>query len=189
MAGERANSFDHLYAHFLTQHLAVSTRKELFKQAWRTLKPGNKFVIIEARAYEKPLEMELRNAGFGVSKRRITAEELLKLGADNADMNAVRSAEARDLLEMLSTMPPLQVATLLAQTTGGKAATAADMKRINQQEVRDMHTARFNKYNGPKPSQEAMDTHKLVIRAIRGEAHYKQPFVVITAAKPRVRIV
>ncbi len=187
LTGEKANSFDHLYAHFLGQHLSFAARQELFRQAWRTLKPGTRFAIIDAWAYEKPFMMELRNAGFSVNAKKITAEELLKLGTDNADINAIKAINAREMFEILKTMPTAQLTNLIAHATEGKGTTIKDMKRLNQQEVRDIHTAFFTKYNGPNPSQEAKNANKLVTRTVRGEAHFKKPFVVITATKGRVR--
>jgi SAM-dependent methyltransferase len=189
LAGEKPNSFDHLYAHFLTQHLAFAKRRELFAQVWRTLKPGTRFVVMDAWAYEKPLAMELRNAGFRVSTKRLTPEEVMRLGADNVDINASRSIETREIMELLQRMPAQQAMNIISHATKGKGVTVSDMKRINQQEVREQHDAQFRKYNGPNPPQEALDANKMVMRAIRGEEHYKTPFVIITATKPRVRYV
>jgi len=187
LAREKANSFDHLYAHFLTQHLAHAKRAALFREVWRTLKPGTKFVVIEAWAYDKTLQMELRNAGFGVSAKRITAEELLKLGADNADNNTRSSIETRDTIELLRTMPKNAAANIISRITKGKASTIEGLKKINEQEVRELHTGLFNKYNRLKPSEEAKNSNKLVTRAIRGDSYFTTPFVVITATKPKVR--
>ncbi|MFA6268953.1 MAG: hypothetical protein WCW13_02475 [archaeon] len=187
LAGERPNSFNHLYAHFLTQHLAYSTRQQLFKQAWRTLKPGAKFMVIEFGAHKKTLEIELRNTGFGVSARRITSEELLKLDTDNAYNNAMSSLELKNMVDTLKTLSPIQRTALLARITKGKATTIEELKKLNLEEVRELHTALFTKYNGPNPPQEAKNSHKLVLQSLKGDLLYEKPFVVITARKPRVR--
>ena len=187
LASQKANSFDHEFAHFLTQHLSYAKRKEVFREVWRTLKPGSKFIVIEAWAYDKTLQMELRNAGFGVSAKRITAEELLKLRADNADANARLSIETRNAFDLMKTMPVTQIKELISRVTQGKATTIAEMKQINIREVRELHTAQFHKYNGTTPPLEAQNANKLVVRAIKGETHFQTPFVLIIATKPKVR--
>src|SRR3989338_1297303 len=47
LAGEPPNSFGHLYAHFLLQHMSFADRRKLFSEIWRTLSPASNFLTIE----------------------------------------------------------------------------------------------------------------------------------------------
>jgi hypothetical protein len=183
---QQPNSFDHLYAHFTTQHMRYADRMELFKQAWRTLKPGTKFVIIEAGAFEKELLIELRKSGFGVTSKQITPEELEKLGTPSSKANAKSAKGSRDLIKLLESLPRQQRRELLRQINQGRIKSVEELKRINTKEVREMFTELYNRYETNQNSQEARDAHKVVMHTIKSLS-YETPITVLTATKPKVR--
>jgi SAM-dependent methyltransferase len=185
LAEQRPNSFDHIYSHFLTQHMSFESRRELFRQVARTLKPGSRFVIIEMANYEKTLEMELRNAGLKVSKRRMTPEELFKLSTDNGNANAKSAANAKHTLDVLRRAGPSEAAKILSRTNSS-ARTIEELFKVNQSEVRLDHTNLFLK-NNPNPSKEALDSLKLIRRGITPPDNFLRPFTVITAKKSSVK--
>ena len=186
LAKQKSASFDHLYAHFTTQHMRYADRMELFKQVWRTLKPGTKFVIIEAGAFEKELQLELQRSGFGVKTKQISPEELEKLGTSSSEANAKSARQSRDLIRLLEGLPRQQRRALLRKINNGRFKSIEELKRINTQEVRELFTELYKRYETNPSSREAQNAHKVVMRTIKNLS-YETPITIITATKPKVR--
>lgn len=185
LSSQKANSFNHVYSHFLLQHVSFSERKQIFAELMRTLKPGARFSTIEDGHYGKAFPLELQRAGFKVTTKMISPEELLRIGTDNADMNARVSMERKEFLEFLKTLHPQDFANMSSQLPKSPKSPE-DLKRIDIEKVRKILENKWKGIDGKDMGAEARESMRLALRDLRGR-YGEKPFVVITAAKARVR--
>jgi hypothetical protein len=177
------DSLDHVYAHFLLQHVKYSERQEIFRELMRTMRPGAKFVTIEDGHYSKQLPIELRKNGFRVTQKRISAKELAKLRTDNADMNSKAKLGKENLLRLVGTMPPEQIAQM-ARNPNIRSAQA--LKETDIKEVREIIRKKLYEKEGPNAPREAKEAMQLILHSMP-EGFTQTPFTIITATKERVR--
>ena len=169
-------SFFHIYSHFMLQHVNYQKRQKIFSELMRTLYPGGKFTTIEDLLFEKQLVLELEEAGFKVSVRRLTPEQLLNLGSDNSDMNARHSIRIR--AEFISELErvPLQFKAEAAER-GLSAALKACRNHVRQ---------KLLKIEGGKSSKEARVAIDRIVSSVSDIlGNTRPPFVLIYAKKLR----
>lgn len=88
----RENSIDHQWAHFSSTSMSYYVRRAFFEEVFRTLKPGRNLTIIDSGMAGQEICNELKRAGFKVSMRRLSPEEILKLKTPDA-INFARRTE------------------------------------------------------------------------------------------------
>lgn len=172
-------SFSHLYCHFLLQHLGFDERYSLYPQIMRTLKPGTSFAIVDEVIYNNQVLFELKQYGFIVSMKRITAMELLRLGTDNAKRNALSIIEKELMYESL----PEKFSGAIQHMFGWKDKQElmqwliAKTKREIRKKLKEM------------PGNNSEDAKKAIRRILLHipDMYSKEPFVVISAKKPKGR--
>ena len=185
LSAQKANSLDHVYSHFLLQHVAFAERKQIFGELMRAMKPGARFSTVEDGHYGKAFPLELQRAGFKVTTKRLSPEEVARMGTDNADMNARAPVERKEFIEFLKTLSPQEFANVTMQT-GKRPKSPEDLKRIDIEEVRGILKTKWRAIDGAKAEQGAKDSLRLALRDMRGR-YDERPFVRITATKGRAR--
>ncbi len=168
-------SFDHLYAHFLLQHVPYSRRQSLYGQIMRSLKPSAHFATVENIHFLRQLSNELESKGFEVHSRQLSSEELLQLGSDNAQHNA---EHALALLGMLADLP--ENPTPAARATG--IPSRGEAIRTDLKVTRKKIGARLEKLEGSKKSREARVAIDRVLKDVE-KFYSQQPFAIIFARK------
>lgn len=163
LQAEKPNSFDHLYAHFLLQHLSFQERKRLYLEIWRTLRPGTSFVTLEEMHQQRYLPLELRRAGFAVSVRKLKPEDVVKFDTFVAKRNAEILIEARN-----------------------QNLTVQDLERAIQQIKQNPN---YKNYAiNPEDSQEEREAKTLVRKGFLKLLDKDTCFVLVYAKKPKVRL-
>jgi hypothetical protein len=99
-------SFSHMYAHFTLEHIDYAGRQTLFHHVMRTLKPNATFAIVEDAPHSRQLKSELEKAGFVVHARRISSQELLRLGSEHSQLNVLEHIRAMQLFNFLPEKAP-----------------------------------------------------------------------------------
>ena len=166
LKNEKPDSFDHIYAHFLLQHMAPEQRAGLFAQVWRTLRPGAKFKTLESGHYSQLLIMELRNRGFKVTARTATLDEVKRVGTPRAIINSVGVRKTNEAM-----------ASLKAKI--GESAFYELLPETSKRTIADL---------GDKlAARESPQNRKLVERDLKKMVFSDRPFVIITATKAIIR--
>lgn len=185
LRSRKRESLDHLYAHFLLQHLSFAQRRALLSEALRVLRKGARLAVVEEMHYASQLGIEMQKAGFRVFQKRMSARELLKLGTDNADMNAATNLERQRMMAQFAMLPKGMLERLQPKVAKGKKArNVEELKQIDTQEVREIIRQRIEAREGKKPSPEVRQAIGRILGAV-GERYSEKPFVVLWARKPR----
>jgi len=183
LKSKTSNYFDHLFAHFTLQHMSYADRQRAYAQTMRTLRPGTKFVTIEDVHYSKQLPIELRNAGFKVTVKQLSAKELLGLKTDNADMNANHAMQREQMERELAAYPP-EMIRQMSRSKGWGNRDFEGVRMHDADQTRKVISEKFHRIEGKNSSRDANQALKRILRDV--ELIYKQkPFVLITATKPR----
>ncbi|HLC93345.1 MAG TPA: class I SAM-dependent methyltransferase [archaeon] len=167
LRAEKPNSFDHIYAHFLLQHVPRPQRVELYQQILRTLRPGATFKTVEEEGYGKLISIELAQHGFGVTTKAMASAEVKRLGTPQAEKNA------KTLDEFMHRRDELK------QSDGSQASESFRRELFDYlKEVKLKERAEQN-----------LETHDGLLLLNRYEQFdtKNQPFVLITARKSKVR--
>lgn len=165
----KPNFFDHVYTHFLLQHLSYAQRTSICQELLRVLKPGAKFVTVEQYHVSRQIPLELRKAGFKVTVKPMSVQQLFKLGTDCGDLNAQRA-----------TLTERRIAA--ARAYGGREAEEAEKQvMINGGRWQMMNTANVN------GDLKTIEGRKALERIMQDEERQftHSHFYVITATKPR----
>ncbi len=171
--------FSHGYAHFLFQHVKYADRHKILTHMFRSLERGGRFVTVEERHYEAQLKEEMQRCGFRVHVRRITPEELLKLGSPNADMNAKNMIRFHQVAESIPFVIPRR-----QQPHYGGAKTRNEALYNDLRHNISVLRKKWEALEGKDASPEV----RRAIERIIGDLTYNnqgKPFCVITATKPQ----
>ena len=165
----KSNYFDHVYSHFLLQHLSYAKRIAVCEELMRVLKPGTRFVTVEQYHTSRQIPLELEQAGFRVSVKPVGIQQIANLGTDSGDLNAARAVHTERRLAS-------------ARAYGGKEFEDAEKNSMLQGGWwQMMETARdngdLNSPEGKKALQTMMEDEE------RQFTH--SHFYVITAFKPK----
>jgi SAM-dependent methyltransferase len=174
---QKPSSLGHQYAHFLMQHMSFRKRQQLARQIFRTLVPGGRFVTVEDGHYTTQLKKELKQAGFEIYSREVSAKEVAKIGSNNADMNANHAIEKIKLFEQVRSLPKA-----IIRQMGFRDAEA--MIENDRHEFNKTLEAKWKKQEGSNPSKESRSAIRTILSDSK-KVYTKKPFVVIWAKKPR----
>ncbi len=161
---EKPASFDHIYTHFLLQHLPRQQRAELYREMWRTLRPGGKIKVLEELRFAKLFAIEFGSSGFSVSSRAITTQHAVEIGTFHALRNAAKWKD------------------MVAQYASFKAKYGEDAAKVILLRAKKEHVLKLDRKMTSR--DETPDT-KVLLRCL-GLIN-DRPFMVITATKGRVR--
>jgi len=181
LKAQRPESLDHVYAHFLLQHLSFAKRQELLQGAFNALRKGGRFLTVEEMHYSGQLQAELKSQGFEVFAKRLTPEQVFELGTDNAQMNARAYWDRQQLLDQIGQMPRRQKEAFFRERG---LRTVEDLKKIDVVEVREFIKARIMEREGENPSPEARKAIDNILAGV-SERYSERPFVAIIAKKSR----
>jgi len=78
------SSIHHQWSHFSSSAMPMYTRRNFYHEAFRTLVPGGKLVVIDGAMCEKEFVNELQKVGFKVTSKRMSLQEIQKLGTEEA---------------------------------------------------------------------------------------------------------
>jgi len=180
---EKTPIYDHAYAHWVLSTMSRQVRLGLFKELIKNIKPGAKWSIIDEGFIEEQIADELREAGFKVSARRITLNELIKDPPLNIEQIAI-SNPLRLLRTGSGTIANYGLMDNFVKEfeelkrRHGEGAALKLIKRDKQ-----ILRQRLENYETEKPTgKDAEAIRRMVMH--RG-SDLQKPFVVITAAKPK----
>ena len=171
---QKGNHFDHIYAHFLFQHLTTAKRAATFAQIWRTLRPGGTFLAIGEDPYSQQQALELQRQGFRVSIRPVSRKEMEKLDTDYGRHNLWAEEQVERLIKKTMQEDPSGELAKSIFLQAGRISLNRELKEIGEE-------------LGTEPAKSAYK--KMLRDSSRIRLYERKRFFAIWAKKPRIRYV
>ncbi|GEM_PF-2629768 len=167
LAEQPSSSVDHIYAHFLAEHIPLHKRKSLFAHAMKVMRPGARLVMVEQANWNAQLRDEISKTGFVVHSKPLNPADLRRLGTNHA---RTRLASYEQHLQTRRTADPSTLDSEMKLVIRGSGESLREI---------------LEEVEGKKRGTEA---RAAIDRVVQGAhlSYENNPWVAIYARKPRV---